>query len=403
MKSRITLSVFFVFFTMLFLSEVAQAQRIKSEIPKISLLESNYENPAPSSNRSTNTFTMKSAGLENMVVASKKLNEGLKVLEIDPIANDSEPIIVPRKVVFPKAEDLKRVNKKVAEIVAGLRAESKTSFSIEEHDNVLLRYDLGSDKIVLTAKDNRNLILHQVSRSTLNGVLTIQGNDNDNNLVVDNTILDLGIDILYDGGGEHTTKGDILTVINSGTAWEEVVSTAFNESSGRIVVDNKSSITYTGLEPIIFIGAGGNLVINLPNIANPDVVISNDVSPGFTLVSGSTFENIIFDGFDEVNISGGTDMDNVSFQGVDPTLDSNITLNFDTDDLVTFETTDTDLGSHNLNGVFGYLAVTANITTTGNIDLSSEKGTMVTSGATISVTNGTISLAGGTAIQPGDV
>ncbi|WP_432410979.1 HYR domain-containing protein [Rasiella sp. SM2506] len=307
------------------------------------------------------------------------------------------------KVVVPTASQLAEADKKVAIKIAALKAQSNTSFVLDTHDNVSLRYDASSNNIILSSLESKSLILKKVSKSSLENVLIIQGNDKDNNLVVDNTILDLGIDIVYDGGGEHTTTGDILTVINRGSAWKDVVSTAFNKSSGRIVVDNKSSIMYTGLEPIILLDAGGaTLTLNLPDGPNPDVVIENAPTPNFTLISGSTFENVSFNGYDAVVINGGTSTDNVSFQGLDPLDTIPVTLNFDTDDIVTFETTETNLGSEDLTVHTGFLIVSAAITTSGSINLTSERNTLITNAAVVQSTDGNITSLAGTNPVPGD-
>ncbi len=425
MKPNYTTFVFFVSFFVLCFSEVAQAQKKKVEAPIPSLSE--IEDPVqamPTSKKSVASFAMqgypekiappsyeqksstqmaKIKDVENMTLPDyhqKNLARAAKILDVED--NTKQEVTYP-KVLFPTAAMVKQANKQVAGLVAVLKAESNTSFSMAENDNVLLHYNSTTRKIELSPLNSNSEVLQEVTATSLNGVLVIKGNNNDNNLVVDDSVLELGIHILYEGGGEQTTKGDILTLKNTGMPWENVVTSAYNKSSGKIIVNNKSFITYTGLEPIIYLGTGGTLTINLPNVPNPDVVVASEVTPNLTIVSGSTFENVLFNGFDAIVINGGTDMDNISFQGVDPTMDSDMTLNFDTDDLVTFETTETNLGTHDLIVNTGFLVVSTDITTTGNISLTSERNTIVNNNATLSVTDGAISISGGTAIVMNDV
>ncbi|OAD90138.1 hypothetical protein A7A78_07935 [Aequorivita soesokkakensis] len=425
MKPNYKTFVFFVSFFVLCFSEVAQAQKKKVEAPIPSLSE--IEDPVqamPTSKKSVASFAMqgypekiappsyeqksstqmaKIKDVENMTLPDyhqKNLARAAKILDVED--NTKQEVTYP-KVLFPTAAMVKQANKQVAGLVAVLKAESNTSFSMAENDNVLLHYNSTTGKIELSPLNSNSEVLQEVTATSLNGVLVIKGNNNDNNLVVDDSVLELGIHILYEGGGEQTTKGDILTLKNTGMPWENVVTSAYNKSSGKIIVNNKSFITYTGLEPIIYLGTGGTLTINLPNVPNPDVVVASEVTPNLTIVSGSTFENHLFNGFDAIVINGGTDMDNVSFQGVDPTMDSDMTLNFDTDDLVTFETTPTDLVNKDITVNTGFLVVSEDITTMGNIDLTSERSTVINNNATISVTDGAISIAGGTAIVMNDV
>lgn len=419
MKPNYTTFVFFVSFFILCFSEVAQAQKKKVEAPIPSLSEiADPVQATPTSKQSVASFGMqgypekiappsyeqksstqmaKIKDVENMTLPDyhhKNLAGAAKILDVED--NTKQEVTYP-KVLFPTAAMVKRANKQVAGLVAVLKAESNTSFSMAENDNVLLHYNSTTGKIKLSPLNSNSEVLQEVTATSLNGVLVIKGNNNDNNLVVDDSVLELGIHILYEGGGEQTTKGDILTLKNTGMPWENVVTSAYNKSSGKIIVNNKSFITYTGLEPIIFLGTGGTLTINLPNVPNPDVVVASEVTPNLTIVSGSTFENHLFNGFDAIVINGGTDMDNISFQGVDPTMDSDMTLNFDTDDLVTFETTPTDLVNKDITVNTGFLVVSEDITTMGNITLNSQRNTVINNNATLTTADGAITIEGGTA------
>lgn len=420
MKPNYTTFVFFVSFFVLCFSEVAHAQKKKVEAPIPSLSEiADPVQAMPTSKKSVASFAMqgypekiappsyeqksstqmaKIKDVENMTLPDyhhKNLARAAKILDVED--NTNQEVAYP-KVLFPTAAMVKQANKQVAGLVAVLKAESNTSFSMAENDNVLLHYNSTTGKIELSPLNSNSEVLQEVTANSLDGVLVIKGNNNDNNLVVDDSVLELGIHILYDGGGEHTAKGDELTVMNTGLPWEEVVSTAFNKSSGRIVVDHNSSITYTNLEPIILLDAGGaTLTFNLPNVPNPDVVIENDPTPNLTAITGSTFENTYYNGFNALVINGGTDMDNVSFRGLDPADMIPVTLNFDTDDMVTFETTETNLGTHDLIVNTGFLVVSTDITTTGNISLNSQRNTVINNNATLTTADGAITIEGGTA------
>ncbi|MDX1462262.1 MAG: hypothetical protein R3359_04330, partial [Marinirhabdus sp.] len=401
MKSKFTLSVISVFFGLFFIAETLQAQSPIRDIPTNLIAESS----------SKDHFTSSSAEQLTHVQSAREsaTSETIALMPPNMIANTTNNIgplnATKPKVSMPTAVQLLAVDQQVAKEVASLKKRATATLRMGIEDQVALSYNANTGKINLTPLNNRSAVVQEISLAALNGLLIVEGNYKDNNLLVDDAILDLGIHIVYDGGSEQTQRGDILTIENTGTPWQEVVSTAYNKNSGTIVVNQKSTITYTGLEPIIILGTGsGNLTINLPDVPNPDVVIESEINPNLTIVSGSTFENVLFNNdFDSYAINGGTDIDNVSFQGVDAAFDGDMTLNFDTDDLVTFETTATNLGAGNLMVNTGFLVASADITTIGNISLTSERNTIVNNNATVSVTDGAISIAGGTAIVMNDV
>lgn len=227
MKAKITPIISLLFILILFSTTKAQAQT-PVLAPQAQVL--------PQSSFTSMTERPKLKGMTPKIVSqnidigeldnSKSSSQGEKMKEtpLTPNMNndDNRKVLntTKPKIITLTASQIAEVNNKVTSKVAALKAQANTSFVLDTYDNVSLHYDAGSDNIILTALDTKSLILQQVPRSSLDNVLVIQGNDKDNNLVVDNTILDLGINILYDGRGEHTATGDILTVINKGFAME---------------------------------------------------------------------------------------------------------------------------------------------------------------------------------------
>ena len=376
--TRITHGKYFLFFIgFLTIGSIQSQELVEGQIPSSATYHSNYEN-----------FTAPQLEAENALMIS---------------ANSPEVRATKPKVLQPSIAQVALANKKVSGLVSVLKAQSAVKLKLSDHDNVSLSYNTGTGNIELSSLNDPGLILEQVSASNLSDVLVIQGNSNDNNLMIDERVLDLGIHILYDGGDQRTSHGDELTIVINDGNQRDFISEHYNESSGRILIDNKSSISYTGLEPITIIGAGGTLTMILPNVNNPDVVISNDPTPNQTLVAGSTFEDLSFEGFDLFNLVGGTALDIVSVQGVDPTYDAHLTLSFDSDDDITFQTTPTGIGTGNLIVDSGFLTVSSDISTTGNIDLTAERNALVNNGATISTTDGNLNITGGTSPVAGDI
>ena len=113
--------------------------------------------------------------------ASPKIPAGGPIHKVAPV------------VVNPTAAQLGAADRQVDALVADLSGKSHHTLSITSFDEVALRYDRGSKLIVMTPASQKSRVLESISPAEMGEVLIIRGNDNDNHLELDNTILDLGI------------------------------------------------------------------------------------------------------------------------------------------------------------------------------------------------------------------
>ncbi|MDC8004566.1 HYR domain-containing protein [Aureisphaera galaxeae] len=313
--------------------------------------------------------------------------------------NYETPAFVKPMAKLPSQQDVRRAEQRSAMHVKDLK-QNVTSVLDFQNEEILHLSMSSAGNIALLKKDGS--VLEGISNRTSNQTIQIVGNDLDNTLIVDEKVLDLGIHILYEGRGQQTTTGDVLEVTRNSGKYQDVIITHFNKSDGVIQIDGKSSITFTGLEPIT-ISSIVNLTINLTNIPNPDCQLANEATAGFNIFSGSTFEDVTFENpTGLVTISGGTDVDALSVIGLDAAFDADLTINFDSDDTIDFETNPTDLGSGDCIVTSGILFITEDLTTTGDINLTSEENFEINSAALLQSTDGDITINAGATPDAGD-
>ncbi|MEO1999498.1 MAG: hypothetical protein ABGZ17_29995, partial [Planctomycetaceae bacterium] len=121
--------------------------------------------------------------------------------------------------------------------------------------------------------------------------LTLNGLAGDDSLEVDYAAGDPldTLPLTFNGDGDN----DDVTVSNG--AFTTITKTFTNASDGTIDLDG-STITYSGLEPVLLnVGTAADIIFNLPAGTNADVEIGNDVAiAGNSELRGSTFENTSF-------------------------------------------------------------------------------------------------------------
>ncbi len=110
-------------------------------------------------------------------------------------------------------------------------------------------------------------------------------------------------------------------------------------------------------------------MINLPGVADPNVILSDDgvAANGISRIDGDSFELTDFTNpTSSLTINDAAGVKQIFVRGLDPAFDSDVTLN-DTgsDNTVTFDTADTDLGTGDLTVNADTISITRAITTEG--------------------------------------
>gem|GEM_PF-5415858 len=245
------------------------------------------------------------------------------------------------------------------------------------------------------ATQSGNDVLAPITMVT--GNIQINTQDGDDGLTVDLSGGNIVDDLVYDGGDQSVTPGDVLS-LTGGNIFDVVTHTFVSENDGSIAITGNGIITYTGLEPItdnlsaidrVFTFTAGDETITLSNSGALANQIDSDLGEvvDFTNPSNS------------LTINASTGQDIINIQGLDVSFDANLTINTDSDldlDLVNFQTNDTNLGSGNLLVNSDELTINTDIITTGSITTQTLKTTTI-SGGDIQTTDEDISITAGTA------
>ena len=174
--------------------------------------------------------------------------------------------------------------------------------------------------------------LFSLNAAAIDGV-QINGGTGDDTLIID---FANGSPIPAGGltfnGGANAGGGDALQITGSGSMFQDVRYRYTSANDGFIDLDvdglgagtGESVITYTGLEPISNNGTPTNIIFDLPNVANPDVVLADTgtSADGDMILTGSTFENTTFSvtAATSITINGNMMADNITFQSSDDAL-----------------------------------------------------------------------------------
>ncbi|MEL6812285.1 MAG: hypothetical protein AAFP76_13225, partial [Bacteroidota bacterium] len=236
--------------------------------------------------------------------------------------------------------------------------------------------------------------------ASVTGEIQINTQDGDDILTVDFDGGDFGNAITYNGGDQTAIPGDIL-VFNGTGSYASVNHTFVNENDGSVDITGNSTITYTGLEPII------------DNLDAVDRIFTfTGGAETITLDAGGTLDNQIDSTLGEsvdfnnptasLTINAGTGNDIINIEGVGDSFDANLTVNGDDDDDdILFQTNSTDLGSGNLIASSEELGISADISTTGDITTSSADHSFIINNAVVQTTDGAITITGGAAPSSG--
>ncbi|MEM7085250.1 MAG: HYR domain-containing protein [Bacteroidota bacterium] len=247
-----------------------------------------------------------------------------------------------------------------------------------------------------TTQDGMDVL---VPITSVTGDIIINTLGGDDNLAVDLSGGNFTDIINYDGGNQ--TIGDILTLYGDGTL-NEVTHSFVNENDGSVDITGNSTITYTGLEPIIdnldvvdriFNFTGGAETITLDAGGTLDNQIDS------TLGESVDFNNPI----SSLTINAGTGDDTINMEGVDAAFDADLTVNGDADDdTVNFQINPTSVGNGSVTVTSEEIYVSQNLTTPSGASLTGGKTVEVINNAVLSSIDGDITIIGGNATVAGD-
>ncbi|MGE0755391.1 MAG: beta strand repeat-containing protein, partial [Pirellulaceae bacterium] len=213
-------------------------------------------------------------------------------------------------------------------------------------------------------------------------------------------------------GGESAFDNDRLTVtgysMNTADGVADVTVNHTGTESGNVVLSGLGTIAFSEIEPLALAGTAADLVINLPNTANPDVVLSDDGgaadpdatnNAGASAIDGSTFEFTQFTNpTNTLTINGGTNNDAISVQGLDAAYAAGLIIQGGAGgtNSVTFQTAATNLGGGALTvgtlNTINSIAVNASVTASGATLTSQAGGISFNAAGALNVGAGTATL-----------
>ncbi len=219
-------------------------------------------------------------------------------------------------------------------------------------------------------------------------VNTLGGNDS---LTVDFAAGNFAPAIVYDGGLQTSPPGDSLTL--SGGTFPSGAFTFIDDGSGTVNLTGNSPISYTGLEPIVTTGLTIDDVL-FTFTGGAETITLTD-APGANLTIGSTLgESVTFAnpaGSLRIQTDTGSGADTIDVEGLDAAFDADLIIQGDSDDVVDFRTSPTDLGSGDLSVTAQAIATSVAVSTAGgHVSLTASNG--VALGDTLSSGGGQVDI-----------
>ena len=221
---------------------------------------------------------------------------------------------------------------------------------------------------------------------------------------VDNPLVGRPLD--YDGGTQSTGGGDLLAL---GTGTFASVEHQFeNAHDGAVVIDGTHTITYTGLEPIDDDLIATTRIFSFLSGNDETITLSDDaeVADGESFLDSTEGESVEFThplGALEIRtgVLGGAGADSVQLAGVDSLFSADLTVTAEGDDVVSFQTADTETNGGDITvvaGVVNVLGVTAS-----SLQAPLTAGAIEFTAININMTPGAELLADGAIANPADV
>ncbi|MFC7358296.1 HYR domain-containing protein [Jejudonia soesokkakensis] len=270
------------------------------------------------------------------------------------------------------------------------------NYRVTDPDNELIAGDMATQVDANTV----DVAIASVTGEIL--TTTLGGNDD---FTPDFSGGNFNVPINYDGGTEFDTMG--LTGVSPGGTFDTVEHTFVNNNDGSISISGNSLISYEGLEPITDNLDVDNRVFTFTSALDENIVLNAagtldnriNSSVGGELVDFTNPNNSLTI---NTETAGGAGLDVLSVQGLNIGFDANLTINSGDDDITAFEVNDTNVGSGNVTVFSDVISAFATLSTTGNIDFTSQEGIGVTTDGVIESTNGNITFNAGIAPEVGD-
>ncbi|MEM1228263.1 MAG: tandem-95 repeat protein [Planctomycetota bacterium] len=164
--------------------------------------------------------------------------------------------------------------------------------------------------------------------ASVTGEIRVRTDGGNDDLTLDFSGGDLMNPVRFDGGGQTGAPGDSLSIVGNFT--NQVFNYAPpgpDGNNGDVVLDGLV-VTYTGLEPING-GDAVNTTLNLPvGLANNAVLRNSTVAGEIEIIdNGATFEDtVIPNPSGSLTINGGTDVDIISIDALDPAFAADVTI-----------------------------------------------------------------------------
>ncbi|MEZ6059147.1 MAG: hypothetical protein R3C19_02180 [Planctomycetaceae bacterium] len=273
---------------------------------------------------------------------------------------------------------------------------------------------LGANDADLGPPGNRVLFV-RVDAALFDSVLIQGSNADDNSLIVDfsgGNPLETVTSFTFLGG---ESVGDDDRVQLAGYNVDTLTLTHTGAEDGTLTFDTGgtlSTFAFGEIEPLSLSGTAADLIINLPAGADDNVVLSDDggANDDMSLIDSPTngaFESTQFmNPTNSLTINDGTGAKTIHVQGLDGNWDADLTIvdeDATNDNVVTFDTNSTDLGTGSLDVESDTISISEAVTTAGGdivLDAlstvtSSAAGDITTTGAAAGDASGLVDINAG--------
>ena len=210
----------------------------------------------------------------------------------------------------------------------------------------------------------------------------------------------------YEGGDQATRFGDSLRLV--GGSYGTVEHRLENANDGSIVLDEGTTITYTGLEPIDDDLNADIRIFSFLAASDETIVLSDDADLGDdeSFIDSTEGESVEFiNPVDELIIRtgafGGAGSDVVNVQGLDSLFSADFIVVAEGDDALNFDTNDTSTNGGDITGTAGAIQVVGVEVSTVNAPMPS--GNIDLTAIDITMTPGAELRANGAVADPGDI
>ncbi len=256
----------------------------------------------------------------------------------------------------------------------------------------LFEIEIDNNTVIITL--NKTEVTRQKASTTRS--LTINGGDGDDKLDINFGTSKIPFPITFNGEGQRTKNGDLLT-LNGSVTNQTIRHTlpGVDGHNGTVFLDG-TKISFTGLEPLtgansvntdFFLPVGASHIVTLENgiIQNTSILVSNS----------NTFEDTTFPNPTEsLYIEGGDESDIITVETLDPDFDADLSIYSEHENSDIIFNSDINIGSGNYDIVTATIWASAELMTsdTGSITFSASHSIEIASGSTLLTDHGDINL-----------